>query len=447
MGSCPVVEVDDDEYAKLIRRMNPPRVVIDNDACDNATVIRVDSIKKHGILLEVIQVLTDLNLIITKAYISSDGSWFMDVFNVTDRNGNKVRDKEIICCIQNSLGSDACSFPGIGNSVGIVPSKEHTFIEMTGTDRPGLLSEICAVLANRNCSVAKAELWTHNTRVAAVVHVTEESTGGAVEDPERLSAIKELLCNVLRGDNDSRMGRMTVSKDRTHTERRLHQMMFGDRDYESTVVGAGDDKPRPQVAVMDCAEKDYSVVILRSRDRPKLLFDTVCTLTDMQYVVFHGTVDTRDDEAYQEYFIRHVDGYPINSEAERQRVIKCLEAAIERRTTEGLEMVLRTEDRHGLLSDVTRVFRENGLTIRRAEISTQEGKASDTFYLSEMSGKPVEAKTIDSICRQLGEMVVRVKQSPLLAPKPPEVAGATSFLFGNLLKASLQSFRSVRSYS
>ncbi|RRT50766.1 hypothetical protein B296_00035536 [Ensete ventricosum] len=231
---------------------------------------------------------------------------------------------------------------------------------MTGTDRPGLLSEICAVLANRNCSVGKAELWTHNTRVAAVVHVTEESTGGAVEDPERLSAIKELLCNVLRGDNDWRMGRMTVSKDRTHTERRLHQMMFGDRDYESTVVGAGDGKPRPQVAVMDdCAEKDYS-------------------------------------------------------------------------------LVLRTEDGRGLLSDVTRVFRENGLTIRRAEISTQGGKASDTFYLSEVSGKPVEAKTIESVRRQLGEMVVRVKQSRLL---PPEVAGATSFLFGHLFKASLQSFR------
>ncbi|RWW36044.1 hypothetical protein BHE74_00058965 [Ensete ventricosum] len=324
----------------------------------------------------------------------------VSVFNVTDRNGNKVRDKEIISCIQNSLGSEACFSPRIENSVDTVPSKEHTFIEMTGTDRPGLLSEICAVLANRNCSVGKAELWTHNTRVAAVVHVTEESTGGAVDDPERLSAIKELLCNVLRGDNDWRMGRMTVSKDRTHTERRLHQMMFGDRDYESTVVGAGDGKPRPQVAVMDCAEKDYSVVILRSRDRPKLLFDAVCTLTDMQYVVFHGTVDTRDDEAYQ--------------------------------------LVLRTEDRRGLLSDVTRVFREKGLTIRRAEISRQGGKASDTFYLSEVSGKPVEAKTIESVRRQLGEMVVRVKQSPFL---PPEVAGATSFLFGHLFKASLQSFR------
>ena len=36
----------------------------------------------------------------------------------------------------------------------------------------------------------------------------------------------------------------------------------------------------------------------------------------------------------QEYFIRHMDGSPINSEAERQRVIDCLEAAIRRRTSE-----------------------------------------------------------------------------------------------------------------
>lgn len=41
-------------------------------------MLQVDSANKHGILLEVVQVLTDLNLIITKAYISSDGCWFMD---------------------------------------------------------------------------------------------------------------------------------------------------------------------------------------------------------------------------------------------------------------------------------------------------------------------------------------------------------------------------------
>jgi len=40
--------------------------------------IQVDSMNKPGILLEVVQILSDLDLIITKAYISSDGGWFMD---------------------------------------------------------------------------------------------------------------------------------------------------------------------------------------------------------------------------------------------------------------------------------------------------------------------------------------------------------------------------------
>jgi hypothetical protein len=36
----------------------------------------------------------------------------------------------------------------------------------------------------------------------------------------------------------------------------------------------------------------------------------------------------------QEYYIRHIDGSPVKSDAERQRVIQCLEAAIERRVSE-----------------------------------------------------------------------------------------------------------------
>lgn len=31
----------EEEYEKFIRRMNPPRVVIDNDSCKNATIIQV----------------------------------------------------------------------------------------------------------------------------------------------------------------------------------------------------------------------------------------------------------------------------------------------------------------------------------------------------------------------------------------------------------------------
>ncbi|XP_077229125.1 ACT domain-containing protein ACR6-like [Tasmannia lanceolata] len=438
----------DDEYAKFIRRMNPPRVVIDNNACENATVIKVDCVNKHGILLEVVQFLTDLNLVITKAYISSDGGWFMDVFNVIDLDGMKLKDEELLNYIKKSLETEPCFFPPLRSSVGLMPSKEHTSIELIGMDRPGLLSEVSAVLTDLRCNVVSAEVWTHNDRAAAVVHVTDESTGCAIEDPKRLSMIKELLCNVLRGNNDMKTAKMTVSRGVTHKERRLHQLMFADRDYENFGSGKVEDKSsRTQVTLFDCFEKDYTVVTMRSKDRPKLLFDTVCTLTDMQYVVFHGTVNTGRMEAYQEYYIRHVDGHPIRSEAERQRVAQCLEAAIERRASEGLELELHTDDRVGLLSDITRIFRENGFTIRRAEISTKGGKAIDTFYVTDVSGNPIDPKTIDSIRQQLGQTILRVKQNPFFSPKPSQET-TTRFLFGNFFKArSFQNFSLIRSYS
>ncbi|KAA8530089.1 hypothetical protein F0562_004798 [Nyssa sinensis] len=475
----------DDEYAKLIRRMNPPRVVIDNDSCKDATVIQVDSVNKHGILLEVVQVLTDLNLVITKAYISSDGGWFMDgmfssftaqinskilwlfsslflflfstlksnvsVFNVIDRDGNKIRDQEIINYIQKTLESDSFFVSSLSGSVGVVPSEEHTSIELTGTDRPGLLSEVCAVLTDLHCNVVNAEIWTHNSRAAAVVHVTDDSTGCAIEDPKRLKTIKELLCNVLKGNNDLKTAKMTLSPPGTHRERRLHQIMFADRDYErverAEQVRDKDKSSRPQVTVTDCNEKDYTVIIMRSKDRPKLLFDIVCTLTDMEYVVFHGVVHTGRMEAYQEYYIRHVDGLPISSEAERERVIQCLEAAIERRASEGLELELCTEDRVGLLSDITRIFRENSLRIKRAEISTKGGKAKDTFHVTDVTGSPVDPKTIDSIRQQIGQTILHVKRNTSASPKPTQET-AISFFFGNFFKArTFQNFKLIRSYS
>lgn len=442
----------DDEYAKFIRRMNPPRVTIENNSCVDATIIQVDSVNKHGILLEVVQVLTDLDLVITKAYISSDGGWFMDVFHVIDRDGYKIRDQEVLRYIQETLESDTFFVSPLRGSVGLMPSENHTSIELAGMDRPGLLSEVCAVLTDLHCNVVNAEIWTHNCRAAAVVHVTDDSTGRAVEDPKRLLTIKDLLRNVLKGSSDLKTAKMTLSPPGvTHRERRLHQIMFADRDYEVTESsrdGRSDDKSsRPHVTIANCIEKDYTVITMRSKDRPKLLFDTLCTLTDMQYVVFHGVVHTGSLEAYQEYYIRHVDGIPISSEAERVRVMQCLEAAIERRTFEALELQLSTEDRVGLLSDITRIFRENSLCIKRAEISTKSGKAKDTFYVTDVTGNPVEPKIIDSIRRQIGQTALHVRQNTSNSPTPPQEK-TISFLFGNLFKAStFQNLKLIRSYS
>lgn len=449
---------DHDEYAKLVRRMNPPRVVIDNDASDDATVIRVDSVNSHGTLLAVVQVIADLNLVIRKAYFSSDGNWFMDVFNVTDRDGNKVLDASTVSYIQKTLEADDWYYPEARNTVGIVPSEDYTSIELTGTDRPGLLSEVCAVLGAMGCAVQSAELWTHNTRVAAVVHVTDAETAGAIEDAARIADISARLGNLLRGQSDVRAGGGGAGALALHKERRLHQMMFDDRGTAAADAPADGAAPRTEVSVTACAERGYTAVVVRCRDRPKLLFDTVCTITDMEYVVHHGTVSAEPGGgAYQEYYIRHVAGHAVRCEDERQRLVRCLEAAIERRTAEGLELEVRTGDRAGLLSDITRIFRENGLTIRRAEISSSGGEAVDTFYLSDPQGLPVEAKTIEAIRAQIGEATLRVKNNPFAAGgdhagrKDTDVGGAgtTAFIFGNLFKfyRPFQSFSLVKLYS
>ncbi|GLT69230.1 hypothetical protein SLA2020_413980 [Shorea laevis] len=423
----------DDVYAKFIKRMNPTRVVFDNESCEHATIIEVVSDNRHGLLLEVVQVLADLNLIIIKAYISSDGGWFMDVFNVTDCDGNKIRDEGILNYIQKTLENDACCLKSLRGSIGGMPSKEHTSIELCGTDRPGLVSEVSAVLTDLRCNVVSGEIWTHNSRAAAVIYVTDRSTGRAIEDPKRLSMIKELLCNILKGNRNFRTPRLTISSSGlAHRQRRLHQMMFADRDFER--VEGVKHCSRIHACVLDCNDRDYTIVTVRSKDRPKLLFDTLCSLTDMQYVVFHGTVITGGMEAYQEYYIRHVDGLPVSSEAERQRVIECLEAAIERRTSEGLELELCTDDRLGLLSDITRIFRENGLCIRQAEISTRGGKAKDTFFVTDVSGKPVDHKIIDLIRQQIGQPILHVKGNLNMSPKLPQEM-ARSFLFKNLFKS------------
>ncbi|CAN4079077.1 unnamed protein product [Withania somnifera] len=411
----------DDEYAKLIRRMNPPRVVIDNDSCEDATIIQVDSVNKHGILLQVVQVLTDLNLVITKAYISSDGGWFMDVFNVTDQVGNKVRDEKIINYIQKTLENDEVLLPSLRGTVGLMPSEGHTSIELNGTDRPGLLSEVCAILADLHCNVVNAAIWTHNARAAAVVHVVDDVTDCAIEDPKRLATIKKLLRNVLKGNNDLKTAKMALSPPGfTHRDRRLHQIMFADRDYvkvRRAEQGAVEDlKSGPCITVYDCSEKDYTVITMRSRDRPKLLFDIVCTLTDMQYVVFHGVVHTGKMEAYQEFYIRHVDGLPISSEAERERVILCLEAAIERRTSESRNL-------------------------------NRRGKAKDIFFVTDVTGNPVDQKTVDSIREQVGPNMLHVKWNPRHSAKLPE-EGTISYLFGNLFKVrTLQNLKLIGSYT
>lgn len=158
---------------------------------------------------------------------------------------------------------------------------------------------------------------------------------------------------------------------------------------------------------------------------------------------------------FQEFFIRHIDGSPISSEAEKQRVILCLKAAIERRAPEGVRLELFKPDTPGLLAHVTRTFRENAMNVTQAEISTKMGMALNIFYVTDTIGNLVDSKIVDSVMQRIGSCYLRVKELPLMYHQKADgyeqntgsVGGAVLFSLGSLLKRNLSNLGLMKSYS
>ncbi|KAE9599403.1 hypothetical protein Lal_00039409 [Lupinus albus] len=458
----------DPDFDTLPERIyGPPcRVTIDNESMEGCTVVKVDSVNKQGLLMEVVQVLTDMNLQICKSYISSDvGSWFMDVFHVRDEHGNKLTDQKVINYIQQAIetskgstsssshkknSTSSSSSSSYCNNMIIPYVEQHTTIEMIGADRPGLFSEISAALVDLHCNIVEAHAWTHNARLACVAYISDQSTLSPIDDPCRLASIEDHLTTVLRATTNPNEGGGTNHPDvktweflggegtMTTVERRLHQLMLSVRDFEDPSMEMG---RKRMVTIDSCEEKGYSIVGIECKDRPRLMFDTVCTLTDMQYVVFHASISSRAGYAFQEYFIRHIDGYALYTAGEKERVIKCLEAAIERRVCEGVRLELCGDNRVGLLSDITRVLRENGLAVVRADVETHGEKSVNAFYVRDISGNDVDIEYFSkSVKREMGSIVtLHVKnESTTSSSRRIKKTSSSHLSFGGKLRSGIQ---------
>lgn len=71
-------------------------------------------------------------------------------------------------------------------------------------------------------------------------------------------------------------------------------------------------------------------------------------------------------------------------------------------------MEVSTRNRKGLLSDITRVLRECGLTLTRAECTARGERAVGTFYVTDASGSgggDADLKRIELVRKELGEGV------------------------------------------
>ncbi|XP_020589118.1 ACT domain-containing protein ACR2-like [Phalaenopsis equestris] len=232
------------EFIPLSEFIPPLEACMDNDTSDDFTIIKVDGANKQGILLKIVQILSDLDLIILKSYVSSDGHWFMNTFHVTDHHGHKLNDPDLICFIKQFLNNaqrqnrffSPAQVKIRHDNIIHVNHLASTVLELYFLDRPDIFSDVVAVLFNLSYAIDSGELWTHNGRVACIIYLKEQDTSMPITDRNRYDCLGENLASMMKVHHlpnelwEVRLRNPT--SDQIHTERRLHQMLQEYKDYE-----------------------------------------------------------------------------------------------------------------------------------------------------------------------------------------------------------------------
>ena len=382
------------EYATLELRVHPPEVSVDNAVDESATVIAVDSANRPGTLVEVVQHLADLGMDTRRCLISSDGGWFVDVFYVTDDRGKKIEDVATQESIRNMLSIKKIE-PESTKSRGA----STTAIEVWGCDKPGLLSEITRLLVDNKLDLSNALVWTHKNRFAMILSLGE---------PMKVKEAKELqhyLMTSLEGAEElAGTGELWIQVKpdvpERHLERRLHSLMIQNEPMEELEAHSGVD-----VDIYFENDSGYTVVRVESPDRPRLMFDTVCTLSETFVDVIHGCVEVKEGLYSQEYFVKHSNGDCITSEKHMLLLKQHLVASAVRRNPTGLKVEVTCQDRVGLLADITKELSKAGLNVTLASAvrgDTPGTSSRETFYVTSASGGPACKKTVEQCCQQIG---------------------------------------------
>lgn len=101
-----------------------------------------------------------------------------------------------------------------------------------------------------------------------------------------------------------------------------------------------------------------------------------------------------------------------------------------------------------------RTFRENGLNVTRAEISTIGDMAANVFYVTDAIGHPADLKIIESVRQNIGLSNLKVKESPFVCHQKAEredqsvgVGGAVLLSLGSLVRRNLYNLGLIKSCS
>jgi hypothetical protein len=184
---------------------------------------------------------------------------------------------------------------------------------------------------------------------------------------------------------------------------------------------------KPEVTIQHYAHLSYWMVTIKCKDRNKLFFDTVCTLSDLDYDVYHGAIDSDGALATQLYYIRPRYGDSTWDARKAVKLRVMLEAAIQRRFPKGLKVHIQQSSQH-CLTDITVAWKNAGLWITRAKVRAY-AENGHTLYVMDSNGHPPDPHKVQDACMlsggrpQQGWDGTLINSSPPLQQPAPAVKG------------------------
>lgn len=341
------------------------------------------------------------------------------VFLVSEVDGSKVKNPKKLQSIKQMLNVYMQTEDVVANGDTTDDSNrvESTIFEVAGVDRPGLLSDLLQLMTQNGCDVRSAAVWTYRKRVAFVLSVTEK--GRPIADDAKTQRLCEMMAEYLQSKDGPHTVTSTKLRGIVHHDRRLHQIMLeddihdwrvreGKQTQESPYVQTSQSDndlasyrspkfDKPVIDISHFSHSNYWTVNIKCRDRTKLLLDTVCTLADMRYDIYHATIDAdAEGNAHQEYFIRPRSGEG-EFDAEEAKLVKAmLEASIERRFPKGMKVHVRSIDRFGCMAALTKHLHAAGLSVTRAKVRTYatSNSSGHTLYVMNAMGGPPDKERV-----------------------------------------------------
>jgi len=404
-----------------------------------------------------------MNLSVRSARVSSDGGWFVDEFRISNLDGTKVTDLGVLDRLTHMLDIKA-ETSGEASPV--------TVIEITGPDRPRLFGDLVNMLQGSGSLVKSVAAWTFKQRCAFTIAVVDRESGRSLPEGPRLETMKaQLWHTVAEGTPDALAEPPTVAVescpgDKVHHERRLHRLMLDEsqRAYDlieeggatpggtpgrgaSPVPGPLDALPRadagaadgggpvaeggadvdsdndnddndclpsdelkPDVTIME-GSSGYWEVLIHCADRPKLTFDAVCTLADLNYEIYHATVDIVEERAFLEFYIRPGTGEVEFDEVRARRLTSALATSINRRFPQGRKLHLQLSNLSLVLGDILTTMGQHGLNITRARV-VDDSQGTHALYVMREDGGFPSRRMIEDVCRKIGGAMLPVGCPP-----------------------------------